>query len=172
MSPATFGQLSFSEVGTATAQVSDCGSYRYRLGRRWARGPGVLFIMLNPSTADATQDDATIRRCIGFAKEWQMGALGVVNLYALRATDPRALALADDPVGPLNNDAIHDAITESRLVVAAWGAHPMAAHRVSALTEATDAIGRTLACLGTTKAGHPRHPVRLPYGTPLVPWPR
>lgn len=162
------GQLAFAEIGTATARLSDCGAYRYELGRRWARGPSVLFIMLNPSTADATQDDPTIRRCIGFAKSWQMGALGVVNLFALRATDPAALRTAPDPVGPLNDDAIHDAIVSSRVVVAAWGAHAMAAERAAVVAEMAANASRPLCCLGTTKAGHPRHPLYLRRDATLI----
>jgi hypothetical protein len=85
--------------GDRGATLSDCGRYRYRLWRRWADGPTVLFVMLNPSTADADVDDPTIRRCIGFARSWGAGALEVVNLYAWRATQPAELKAAVGPVG-------------------------------------------------------------------------
>lgn len=165
------GQMAFADVGMATARLSDDGVYRYELGRRWARGPAVLFVMLNPSTADATTDDQTIRRCIGYARSWDMGALGVVNLFALRATDPAELRRADDPVGPLNDDVIHDAIVQSRFIVAAWGAHPFAAERARFVADAADGASRTLACLKMTKGGHPSHPSRLKSGLRPVPWP-
>src|SRR5215510_5582686 len=93
------------------AVLSDCGRYRYMLRRTWDHSkPRVLFVMLNPSTADAEIDDATIRSCIRLAKGAGYGSFEVVNLYALRATDPAELQRADDPVGPKNNDIIEAAI--------------------------------------------------------------
>jgi hypothetical protein len=89
---------------TATAVLSDCGTYRYRLGRRWAEGPVDVWIMLNPSTADATVDDRTIRRCMEFSRRWGAGALVVGNLFALRATDPAELVRHPDPIGPDNDE--------------------------------------------------------------------
>src|SRR5262249_14212908 len=108
--PAPTGARRREEVRRA-AVISDCGRYRYSLTRRWgdAAEPRALFVMLNPSTADAEQDDPTIRRCIGFAKAWGMGSLEVVNLYALRATDPAALLSAPDPIGPKNDTMITSA---------------------------------------------------------------
>src|SRR6185369_17379869 len=86
-----------------TAVISKCGKYRYSLRREWIGGAGtVCFIMLNPSTADASVDDPTIRRCIGFAQRWGYQILEVVNLYAYRATRPRDMFAAADPVGPEN----------------------------------------------------------------------
>lgn len=82
------------------AVLSPCGRYRYELTRRWAPGPLVGWVMLNPSRADAHTDDPTVRRCVGFAHRWGYGGLIIRNLYALRATDPAALADHLDPVGP------------------------------------------------------------------------
>src|SRR5881396_744410 len=97
--------------------------YRYRLWRRWDRSRAVVaFVMLNPSTADAMHDDPTIRRCIGFARNWGFGGVDVVNLFALRATDPRALRRAHDPVGPANDRHIASAGSRASLVILAWGA--------------------------------------------------
>jgi hypothetical protein len=105
------------------ADLSPCGTYRYLLGRRIGGGDRVgLWVMLNPSTADANEDDATIRRCIGFARREGCGLLEVVNLFAYRATDPAALRLADDPVGPANDHFISKAVERAALVVVAWGA--------------------------------------------------
>src|SRR3989449_11540410 len=111
------------------ACFSRCGTYRYALWRRWAAGPQVLFVMLNPSTADAQRDDPTIRRCIGFARRWGCGGIEVVNLFALRATDPRRLRYTRDPVGPENVAHLARAAGRASLVGAAWGADPAARSR-------------------------------------------
>ena len=99
------------------------GAYRYLLTRRWGLGPAALFVMLNPSTADDVDDDPTIRRCVGFARRWRLGGLEVVNLYALRATDPRDLFAHRAPVGRDNDDAISDAVARAAHIVVAWGVH-------------------------------------------------
>lgn len=146
----------------ATARLSEDGVYRYELTRRWGGGPMATWIMLNPSTADATLDDQTIRRCRGFSKTWGMGGLLVVNLFALRATDPRALRTAADPVGPENDDAIHDAVVRSRVVIAAWGTHGGLLDRERHVIDLLEQVGREPLVLGLTKNGHPRHPLRVP----------
>ena len=71
------------------AQLSDCQKYRYALWRRWGEGSQVVFVMLNPATADAAKDDPTIRRCIGFARAWEFGSLAVGNLFAFRTASIR-----------------------------------------------------------------------------------
>lgn len=106
------------------AYISEDGVYRYSLTRDWDETlPVMLFVMLNPSTADAVVDDQTIRRCIGFAERAYMGGLEVVNLFAFRATDPKEMKAAPDPVGPENNTVIRQALSEAKTVVCAWGAH-------------------------------------------------
>jgi hypothetical protein len=147
--------------GERSARLSPCGLYRYELKRRWSAGPTATWIMLNPSTADAEQDDPTIRRCVGFTKAWGLGGLTVVNLFALRSTDPRALLSAADPVGLGNDDAIHDAATAARIVIAAWGAHGVLNGRATHVLDLLETTPAQVACLGTTKDGHPRHPLRL-----------
>lgn len=147
------------------AEFSSCRRYRYRLWRRWGDGPWVCWIMLNPSTATATEDDPTIRRCISFSKRWGCGSLDVVNLFAFRSTDPAALKNEDDPVGPENNAAILKSVDRAALVVAAWGVHGTLDGRdarVKAL------LSGRLQCLGTTKEGHPRHPLYVAGSTALV----
>jgi len=158
-----------------SATISPCGTYRYTLHRnipcvlRWIRP--CLFVMLNPSIADASIDDPTIRRCIGFARSWQCTSLTVVNLFALRATDPAELAKHPDPHGPENPQHIEAQLHEHRVggvIVVAWGAHAMAAQ-----TPATMPF-RAMAgvqCLGKTKSGAPRHPLYVPASAELVPWP-
>jgi hypothetical protein len=144
--------------------------YRYSLDRFFPaeHAESVCFVMLNPSTADATTNDPTIRRCIGFARSWGFSKLQVVNLFAFRATDPRALRTARDPVGPENGFWIRQAIRRAHTTVCAWGAWP---HLTPAhTTPVLDAPG-VLWCLGRTKGGAPRHPLYVAADTTLVPWP-
>lgn len=159
----------------ADADLSPCGTYRYTLWRWWEE-PSVnvdalTVIGLNPSTADALQDDPTIRRCVGFAKREGCGALLMLNLFALRATDPATLRLHPNPIGPANDLALNDWIQCARdrgtPVVAAWGAHGALHGRAAAIVSRFPG----LRCFGVTKDGHPRHPLYLRADTPLVPLP-
>lgn len=155
----------------AGAVLGAGGTYRYRLWRRWGAGATVLFVLLNPSTADAHRDDPTLRRCLGFARRWGCGGLEVVNLFALRSTDRRGLRAVADPVGPENDRHIGAAAHRAGLVVAGWG-EPAPDQRARAATVAARLLARVpLHCLGTTQAGQPRHPLYLPADTPLRPWP-
>jgi hypothetical protein len=148
------------------AVIDDTGKYRYTLTRTWYRyGPRVTFVMLNPSTADETKDDPTIRKCIGFAKKWDYGSIEVVNMYAWRATSPKDLDGVEHPVGKENDSYIRTAIQRSSCVVAAWGADGTGPIR---LREMLSLIGNAF-CLGRTKNGSPRHPLYLGYDVkPLV----
>ena len=154
-----------------SAVISDCGQYRYVLERhipsRFGWGRPCLFVMLNPSTADAEQNDPTIRRCLSFAESWGATKLTVVNLFALRSTDPKKLLDHSDPVGPENDDHIFDQISKhaSGLKIAAWGASANAkerAFRVSMMTKWDS--------LGTTKDGSPRHPLYVKGDTSFKEW--
>lgn len=133
--------------------------YRYSLMRAWGDGPRAVFVMLNPNAADATRDDPTIRRCVGFARRWGYGSVEVVNLFGLRARDPRDLARAADPVGPDNDRYLRAAVRRADLVVCAWGASRIAARRAAAARDLWD--GSPLRCLGRTRSGAPRHPLYL-----------
>jgi len=151
-----------------SASFSRDGRYRYRLHRRWAHGPRVAWVMLNPSTADATHDDPTIRRCIGFSQRWGFGALTVVNLFAWRATSPDALRRVDDPVGPRTAATLREVTSAVDGVVAAWGnVHPDLAARVEALRASLPAAAW---CLGLTSRGEPRHPLYVPGNTRPIPF--
>lgn len=136
--------------------------YRYTLTRGpWIGEGTVLFVMLNPSTADEHQDDPTIRRCIGFAQTWGYQRLAVGNLYALRATDPRELFRAKDPVGPRNDLALIQLASGADEVIAAWGAtqHPQPA-RTEYVLDLLEAAFGPVRCLGLTPATkQPRHPL-------------
>lgn len=138
-----------------SAIFSPCGTYRYLLSRRWSQGPRIAWAMLNPSTADDKQDDPTIRRCIGFSRAWGFGAMDVVNLYALRATDPAMVRRHPAPVGPENDEHIAAAVGPARVVVAGWGAFRFAAERAERVH---GALGMAC-CIGTTREGWPRHPL-------------
>jgi len=153
------------------ADISADGLYRYSLSRFWDEAERyALFIMLNPSTADAEVDDPTIRRCISFAKREGCGGLRVVNLYALRATNPDALWRAEDSVGPDNDGHLRTAITHASMsgspIIAAWGAHAKP-HRVYRVKQMPGMEVAT--AFGFTKAGAPRHPLYVKGDAPLVP---
>ncbi|MFG1846697.1 DUF1643 domain-containing protein [Micromonospora carbonacea] len=156
----------------STATFSPCRTWRYSLTRRWRPDTeAVAFLMLNPSTADAMVLDPTIRRCIGFAKQWGFGGLLVLNCFALRSTDPAALKTHPDPVGPDNDAVIVDWLGRlSGPVVAAWGVHATYRGRDAQVADLVRAAGRPLVCLGVTKGGQPRHPLYVPASTPLTPW--
>ena len=161
--------------GIATAVFdSKARIYRYLLTRIWDPSiPPVVFLMLNPSTADALEDDATIRRLSGpkgFARTLGGGGLIVVNLFALRSTDPRVLRDHPDPVGPLNDAFIRQATAGAHTVVAAWGAGGGQHGRGARVTQALTARYTALHCLGVTAAGQPRHPLYLPGDAALKPY--
>lgn len=144
-------------------------TYRYVLTRRWGGKRGqVCFIMLNPSTADCFEEDATIRRCISFADSWGWHSIMVVNLFAFRATQPADLFKAEEPVGPRNDDYIERACETSEVIVCAWGFHKKAEAR--SLYVRQDLLWpfyQRRKCLGKTAAGFPRHPCRLAKNTAL-----
>jgi hypothetical protein len=156
------------------AELSEDLAYRYVLRRTWwPEQPVMLWVMLNPSTADGTTDDATIRRCIGYAQREQCGGIVVVNLFAWRATDPRELVRQPDPVGPANDlSIVRELQSHDGPVVLGWGGLRMPlvprALDVARLIEryATGPV----CCLGKTAAGWPRHPLYLAKSTPLEPW--
>lgn len=157
------------------AVLSPCGTYRYTLDRVWdASLPVAVYVMLNPSTANATEDDRTIRRCISFAKREGAGGITVINLFALRSTDPDALRAHPAPIGALNNRWICAVLCKDPgVVIAAWGAHAFAKDRAVDVLRSIAAHNVPVKCLGTTKDGHPRHPLYLAADTPLIdfdPW--
>lgn len=140
------------------------GPYRYTLWRTiGTRSPflPILFLMLNPSTADALTDDPTIRRCLAFAGAWGYQSLEVCNLFAFRATNPGLLLRAKDPVGPDNDSYIRAAVARAATVVVAWGAQPSCIGRAAAVLPLVDGA-RNVFCLGVTKSGFPRHPLYVP----------
>lgn len=149
------------------AEFSARRVFRYELGRVWDEAlPLAMFIGLNPSTADETHDDPTIRRCIGFARSWGAGGILMGNIFAYRSTDPHALRQIADPlavIGEANDTYLRDMAARSEWTVAAWGVHG-ALHRRG---EQVASLIPGLQCLGRTKQGFPRHPLYLRADTPL-----
>lgn len=151
------------------ATLSTCGLFRYNLFRHWGKpGNRLMFVMLNPSTADADTDDPTIRKCIGFAQRGGFNGIDVVNLYAYRATKPAELRVAGYPVGPFNDSHIISSAMANRefggKVVCAWGAigskleRPLAVVRSLRFTAGVNPYA-----LAICKDGNPAHPLMLPY---------
>jgi hypothetical protein len=152
-----------------TAELSADGRYRYALHRTWAAArPRMLWVLANPSSADAAVDDPTLRRCVRFARDHGCGGLAVANLWAWRARHPGDLTRVADPVGPDNDGWI---VTLSRQVdgpvVLGWGVQPGQERVASVLGLLAD---RPLHCLGLTRGGHPRHPLYVRADTRLRSW--
>ena len=150
----------------STATLSPCRTYRYSLTREWGSGLAVLFVGLNPSTADETQDDPTIRRCIAFAREWGYARLHMANLFAFRATKPGDMKNASDPVGPENDEHLAALANDSAITLAAWGVHGAFGGRHNTVR----VMLPRLHYLRLTKGGHPGHPLYLPATLKPVEW--
>lgn len=154
-----------------SAVISECGKYRYWLERGLLDAPYVAWVLANPSTADAELDDPTVRKARGFTERWGYSRFVFVNVFAYRSTDPKGLRGVSDPVGPENYDYIHKAVIGADKVVLAWGNAITRTlrrhsywifHRVNMIRP-----NNTAKCLGYTRDRQPRHPLMLPYSTPL-----
>ena len=158
-----------------SAIISPCGQYRYRLERTVGMtGPVYAFFGINPSTADASQDDATVRKWIGFTKKWGGSRFIVGNVFAYRSTDVKALATVDDPFGDDIGDHTTDIISGADILVPCWGdtgkVPPKLQFAFDVLMDALVSSGKPVMHLGQTKGGDPKHPLMLSYETPLIPW--
>ena len=160
----------------SAAKFSPDRRYRYLLSRRAGFGDSkAMLTMLNPSDADEERDDPTIRRSVGFAGAWGCGWLLVTNLSPHRATNPKDLlaqGLEPEDVRAFNLRTIPETSAVSDLVVVAWGNHGEAEGRAESVLDVLLAEGRRIHCLGTTKRGHPLHPLYVPAATKLAPFPR
>lgn len=159
----------------AGACFDPTGIYRYSLWRRWrVDAPRLVFIMLNPSTADATMNDPTIRRCLQFAQAWRYGTLEVVNLFAFRTPDPRQLKRVANPVGDECDRSIQTAVEQADRVILAWGNAGTLHGRDQIVLQQLqrNAWSKTdrLACLGRTQLGQPRHPLYLKQDVQVMPF--
>lgn len=155
----------------SSAIYSDCERYRYALTRVWEPGgKRALFVMLNPSTATERQNDPTVERCERRARALDFGAFRVTNIFAWRATDPRDMRAAADPVGPGNDAAISQAAPWADTIICAWGTHGAHLGRGPQVETLLRATGRPLFHLGLSKAGHPKHPLYIAYAQQPVAW--
>lgn len=156
--------------------LSDDEKYRYELGRVWVPSRGLaVFCMMNPSVADDVDPDLTLTKCVGFAQQWNLGGVILVNAFALRSTNPRRLLHETDPIGPENDRFITDALLRSarKMTIAAWGGLPKPANGLYVPCDLPLRIQRverlclSWHCLGITRDGFPKHPSRIAYDTKL-----
>lgn len=161
-----------------SASFSPCRTWRYSLTRSWGSNEDgaietLVVVGLNPSTADETHDDPTIRRCMDFAERWGFGALHMLNLFAYRSTDPRALSRvgAETAIGPENNAWLAK-LAKGRQTLVAWGRNGRTVNpqREIAVCGLLQKVGAELVCLGTNKDGSPVHPLYQPKDARRVPW--
>ena len=148
------------------ADFSKCRKFRYKLMRKWILGNHkAVFIMLNPSTATASTLDPTVKRCLDYAKRWGCRELTVVNLFALRSTDPDALKRVNDPVGPRNMEvlrAVINGVKKDDFLVCAWGTRGGLHGQDQAVLNVIRSCRKQGLALRVTKRGHPEHPLYLP----------
>lgn len=163
------------------AEFSPCRTWRYRLWRTWDTGRfPLVMLMLNPSTADEDKNDPTVERCERRARAGGFGGLIVLNIFAFRATDPRMMKVASDPVGPENDAYIRQVFAVSMLaqsggldgpmICAGWGSHGSHLGRDGHVQDLAREAGIQLHCLSVTKGGQPGHPLYIGYDTPFRPW--
>lgn len=152
------------------AVYSDCERYRYLLTRVWGAGPQALFIMLNPSTATEVQNDPTVERCERRARALGFGAFRVTNIFAYRATDPKVMRAATDPVGPENDAAIRQSLDWADQVICAWGNHGLHMDRGGKVHSLLRTAKVPLLHLGLTGQNQPKHPLYISYDQKPEPW--
>lgn len=160
---------------TGSAVISKCGNYRYSLRRVCTKNPmngqKIVFVMLNPSTADASIDDPTVKRCMGFMERGGYTHLEIVNLFAFRATNPSDMLAAEDPIGPYNDVYLHSAIGTAQTVVCAWGNHGDNKERLDFIKSVFEHHSHAQpCCLGVNKSGMPKHPLYIKADTQLKQW--
>ncbi|MCP3872135.1 MAG: DUF1643 domain-containing protein [Desulfobacteraceae bacterium] len=145
-------------TSTSTAKFSPNRVHRYALWRRWDEsGKIAMFIGLNPSTADEVKNDPTVTRCINYAKRWGYGGMIMSNIFAFRATDPKVMKAANDPVGSKNDKWLLKLAMEANIIMAVWGNHGEFMDRGNAVLSLFEGI--ELHCLAMNKTGHPKHPL-------------
>ena len=144
------------------AIISDCGKYRYNLLRYWdTNKPYVMFVMLNPSIADARIDDSTITRCMKYALFWGYGGIVVCNLFAFRGAKPEDMLAAEDPIGSDNDHILSEQAQDAEIIVCAWGTDGSYLNRSKEVVKILKTSGTPLNFLKLTKSGEPGHPLYL-----------
>lgn len=161
--------------GSLSAVISPCGLYRYRLDRSiQLSGNVTAYFGVNPSTADAVAEDQTTRKWRGFSLRNDCRRYIVGNLFALRSTDVRGLAAAEDPIGPANDQYLEQIIAEADVLVPCWGSAGKVPARLRPRLEHMKQLlassGKPVRIFGLTKSGDPLHPLTLAYRTPLQSW--
>ena len=154
----------------SVAIYSNCERYRYALTRVWQDGPTVSFVMLNPSTATEIQNDPTVERCERRARTLGFGGFRVTNIFAWRDTDPQKMRAAANPIGPHNDAAIINAANWCDTLICGWGTHGAFLARGRAVETLLSATDKPLHHLGLSKAGHPKHPLYIPYVQQPILW--
>ena len=155
----------------SSATYSDCETYRYALTRTWdTTAKCLMFVMLNPSKATEAHNDPTVGRCENRARSLGYGAFRVTNLFALRETDPQAMRRHIEPNGPDNDQTLMEGAVWADTTIAAWGIHGVHQSRNTEVTHLFLKHKCDLYVLGLTKAGHPRHPLYMPYSALPTPW--
>ena len=159
-------QISYAK---ATAIFSDCGRYRYLLKRTWAEGPVCLYVGLNPSTATASSDDATVRKCMALARAWGFSGITLANLFAVRCRYPQILSTQQDPVGPQNDQFLIHAIKKAHTVVAMWGNQGLKSYGLPIRRDRHIlSLRDDWQCVGITQQGAPRHPLYIAKSSLLM----
>ena len=150
------------------SEFSSCNNYRYTLTRIWNEGGknNLPVIGLNPSAADEQTDDPTIRRCIRFASNGGWDGIIMLNLFALISTDPKLLKTHRDPIGPENDNYLQDVLGRYQQAWVCWGSSSRPESRERIVLE----MIRTHICVGVTNAGHPKHPLYVPYSADFRPF--
>jgi hypothetical protein len=153
------------------AVYSDCETYRYSLTRVWEpEGQRLTYVMLNPSRATEVDNDPTVERCERRARTLGYGGFCVVNIFALRETDPKRMRRAPDPVGPDNDAIVIQAVGWADHVIAAWGTHGAHKGRGPEVAESLRKLDTPLFHLGLSKDGHPKHPLYIAYTQQPILW--
>ncbi|MDE0530331.1 MAG: DUF1643 domain-containing protein [Albidovulum sp.] len=157
---------------SSIAEYSDCMRYRFNLQRTWSESEaGILFIMLNPSTATERQNDPTVERCERRARSMGYGAYRVCNIFGWRDTSPADLRQAEEPIGRGNDEAILESSEWADAIVCAWGNHGSHLNRGREVESLLRDAGKQLTHLGLTKIGQPQHPLYVSYARLPMPWP-
>ena len=161
-----------SLLGESVAVFSNCLQYRYRLWRIWDKElPTICYLMLNPSTADELENDATVERCQRRAISMGFGRMDIINLFALRSKDPSDLYASSNPTGGVDNDvAIMEAGSLAKMVVCGWGDHGLYSGRSMAVRRMLASAGIEVFALSVNASGEPRHPLYISYTSLPVPY--
>jgi len=152
------------------AYFSPDRKHRFMLWRKLGKGPGIMFIGLNPSTANEVNDDPTVRRCMGYARDWGYGDFWMCNLYSLCSSDPKKLYKGEHPQSPYNITSLGVVREKVDLAIVAWGNHGATVQMDQHWPRSLVKLLSPVHCFGVTKQGEPKHPLYLPKDAEIVPF--